>query len=370
MWVNRIEVESSPESRAIQAVYSGARHPGTETYSVLAVGRKGEIRWLVDQRARRIVGQVFEAWRPYSRLSRAAWMVLRYASGLRVLRLIPGVHRISIPAAQYGAWIESCPQLKGCAPVVFIGKPSITEKLTVFLGDGSGKIAAVAKLALTAAAMESIDNEAYALQHLREVIPGIPPLLSVDSTRGVCIQGWVRGRSVGRGLTEKHLALLLKLPRSGRSVSMREAWSALIKSMRPEHKRIAEAYLAQREFCGELRILWEHGDFAPWNIKKSPGGNLVLLDWEYASANGLPLLDLLHFFYRQQYLFRDMGSIPRVMEANQLVRKYCLAFELTQEMRKMLASYYLLRSLRYEIPSLSGEDTYESFVARQLELLQ
>jgi len=39
-----------------------------------------------------------------------------------------------------------------------------------------------------------------------------------------------------------------------------------------------------------------HQEFNPWNILKDENGNLLVFDWEDASEDGLPLLDLYNYF--------------------------------------------------------------------------
>ncbi len=279
---------------------------------------------------------------------------------------MPGVTLIQIPAAGFGSWSADIPELADAAPVVFIGKPSVTQKLTVFLAQKSGKIGAVAKLALVPDAAESIRNEEQALRNLHSIISGIPAVLRSSFPPGVCIESWVEGRGIARNFTREHLFLLFQLPRTGRTISMQRALGALKESLISEDRQIADQFSATEEWRGELPSVWEHGDFAPWNLKLSADKVLIPLDWEYSSPEGLPLLDLLHFFYRQEYLFRDIGSVRKALDENVLVQQYCRAFQLDCEMQRRLGIYYLLRSLRYKIPPLSPKDTYNAFVIDQL----
>ncbi len=52
-----------------------------------------------------------------------------------------------------------------------------------------------------------------------------------------------------------------------------------------------------------LPAFWVHGDFAPWNIRRRSGCPAVLLDWEDARCDGLPMQDGFHFLHIQDYLF-------------------------------------------------------------------
>jgi hypothetical protein len=54
----------------------------------------------------------------------------------------------------------------------------------------------------------------------------------------------------------------------------------------------AEAVLRE---LGDLPATCEQRDFAPWNIFVMEDGQLAVLDWESATVDGLPALDLLYF---------------------------------------------------------------------------
>lgn len=357
------------EMRVIRTVFAGGPRPECGVRIMLLVKRRNEPQWLVDLRATTAAKRIWASWIPYSRKARVAWFLLRWALKLRVARFVPGVSVIQVPAAEFGPWLANIPELANAAPVVFIGKPSVTRKLTVFLANDRGGIAAVAKLPIEPEAIDSIRNEEQALRELSGVVPGIPTVLRTSIPPGVCVEAWVEGKSVGRRLTSEHVTLLLQFPRTGRGISLERSLDALKDDLKSENRSIADRIPSFGTRSGELPSLWEHGDFVPWNLKRSADGVLIPFDWEYSSPEGLPLLDLLHFFYRQEYLFRDMGNVPRAMRQNSFVQQYCHAFELDREIQKRLGFYYLLRSLRYEIPPISPEDTYEGFVIEQLSTL-
>jgi hypothetical protein len=39
----------------------------------------------------------------------------------------------------------------------------------------------------------------------------------------------------------------------------------------------------------------QHGDFAPWNMLRMPGGKIEAYDWEYATLEGFPYLDYAYY---------------------------------------------------------------------------
>jgi len=51
-----------------------------------------------------------------------------------------------------------------------------------------------------------------------------------------------------------------------------------------------------------------HGDLTSWNLLKQPDGTLVVLDWEWGHAEGMPGLDLAHYFAQELRLVRRLSS--------------------------------------------------------------
>jgi hypothetical protein len=72
-------------------------------------------------------------------------------------------------------------------------------------------------------------------------------------------------------------------------------------------------------------IAVQHGDFAPWNLLRKPGGEVGTFDWEYGRLEGFPYLDLAYYIlqtaaliYRwapakaARYAVRYLTSEPRL----------------------------------------------------------
>jgi len=328
--------------------------------SFYAIGKQGELRWIVDTAAIAALDPVWEAWIPYTRRSRLLWRLIRAAALLRCLGFLPGVSRLHPEKAVLGDWVNSVPGLRNTAPIVFVGKPSTTAKLTVFLATPPGDIAAVAKIALVPGAISSIACEAAALDALHGRVSGIPRLLA--HSPGVCLESWSPGRSMARTLTQGQVEWLLALPRSGRRVALDDRLQQLFSRLPATHRHRARPHSFLIPSGLTFNEVWEHGDFVPWNIKKDPDGKLAVVDWEYATASGMPLLDLLHFHYRQHYLFRDLGDVHERIAADPLVAYYCRAASIDRRQALALERYYLLGCLAHQIPALSALDTYEYFI--------
>jgi len=52
-------------------------------------------------------------------------------------------------------------------------------------------------------------------------------------------------------------------------------------------------------------VVIQHGDLAPWNLRKDPGGGIAAFDWEYGALQSLPLIDEV------QYLLQVSALIYR-----------------------------------------------------------
>jgi hypothetical protein len=76
----------------------------------------------------------------------------------------------------------------------------------------------------------------------------------------------------------------------------------------------ATARARQRLGTNPLPGYTRHGDFTPWNLRLV-AGRLLAFDWEYASGQGTPGYDLIHFFFRVRAL-KSAGRIyaPAVVD--------------------------------------------------------
>lgn len=65
-------------------------------------------------------------------------------------------------------------------------------------------------------------------------------------------------------------------------------------------------------------VVFQHGDFAPWNVIRTPQGNLTAIDWEYGSTEGFPYLDALHWVLQVSALIRKWSPSRTRSSAVQL----------------------------------------------------
>jgi len=73
------------------------------------------------------------------------------------------------------------------------------------------------------------------------------------------------------------------------------------------YKRFYRAISRSRN---SYKIVYEHGDFAPWNIIKSKRDNrLILFDFEYFVEKGLEWLDFIKYYYQIGRLLKNYNMI-------------------------------------------------------------
>ncbi|MCF6345307.1 MAG: hypothetical protein L3J00_02420 [Thiomicrorhabdus sp.] len=92
----------------------------------------------------------------------------------------------------------------------------------------------------------------------------------------------------------------------------------------------------------------EHGDFAPWNIRKKQGGELFVFDWEHADLSGLVWMDVLHFVYQVESLVNRKTHLDIYMS---LIRQFDMEYQVknlnkfSESQKKIMIVIYLLKSI-------------------------
>ena len=107
-----------------------------------------------------------------------------------------------------------------------------------------------------------------------------------------------------------------------------------------------------------------HGDFAPWNIKVSPGdGSWKIFDWERGELKGIPGWDWFHYLIQQSVLVQRMNTGPLIAKL-----KHLLVSELFQDYAKKtgidgLEREFLLLYLLYSTEVLNPSEGMNSLRA-------
>ena len=356
----------SPETIA-NRVFRNVRNgcPIADTAVYVAVPGNENARWLLPAGNSGIDG-VLANWQPYRLKSRLAWAGVRAASKIGQVSEIPGSSVLEVEGASSTDWSElGWPGNEAPVPVIYLGTPGPRRKAVVHLADRvSGKCRAVVKVPLTDEARVALLHEAEVLKAMAEArFEWAPRLLHVDHASGITTQDFVEGQPGSRSLGPEVWRLLGSLLLPGETTSLEahaERWEQGI-SGAAGAASVASAVEELRDST-PLPACWEHGDFAPWNIKRLSDGRCALLDWEDARREGLPLQDAYHFLHIQDYLFEKR---PR-SHAAEVVTEAAATMGLTPTQCHKLEAAYLVGA--YVRCMQRGNHERARFVERTLAL--
>lgn len=333
-------------------------------------------RWLVPAQSQ-ASASVLSTWRPYKIPSRLKWFALRMAAHAGVLQYVRSVSSVSVSREGALRWFERCGiRSQTGEMVILVGNPSPDRKMVIFLLDDGHRIAAVLKVGLTESGGLSLLHEAETLSKL-ERYNWAPKLLSVHPDLHAAAQSYVSGSTPDRRFRPEYMGLLCQMPRTGFSISLIDIADGLAKRLSPfkdEMNKQVPDLLNRSLACLELDIavptMLVHGDFAPWNIRKSPTSGYVLLDWEWADFTGLPCYDLLHFQFNVDRLFGDGAGGYVAIQARPIWKEYFCRMELDRKLLPHLAIAYLLDVLGTELDHRGYAYTgYTAYLLCQLTLV-
>lgn len=310
-----------------------------------------DARWFVPLNSQRIAAAAFQLYTPYRLPARAKLRAVRLAARLG----IPGWQRDVIAVAcrapsPVEELLGSVASEHVAAMAVSTGTPGPARKMTLAGFDATGRMLAVAKVAISPLASRLLAQEASCLRALtqrEDLAAHCPRLLAEAEVAGerIIVQEAVPGRPSGTALTPAHARLLAALA----SGPARPATSStLITKLLVRLAALGEPGIPARhvqdwaikELEGAMlpRTI-VHGDFAPWNLRLKHG-QIVAFDWEYAHCDGLPLLDETHHRLQTGFLLHGWGASRALAE---LARLEALGiYEMGPEHVRALQAIYLL----------------------------
>jgi hypothetical protein len=354
---------------AFPPLHSGDRTAAGEL-PVHVIPQGGEPRWIVLGDSRD-AATVFRSWRPFKVGTRLRWSAIAGAASLGALARLPGV--ITTRALiDFSWWRRSLPGFQeDWVPVLYIGNPSHTRKVTLFfVGRGGRGFNAVAKVPLHALSAVAILNEAAILEELSGA-DYLPTALFRDPEQGIAAQSWLEGHPVSRTLTPAHMELLARFAVPGATVRISDQRASIARELdQADLPFDRDVFSRAQEFLDyeqPLPAFIEHRDFAPWNLKRLPNGRTGAIDWEWALTRGLPGQDIFRYFYIQDALFYGPGNAWEALNGHPLVRQYWSLFSISPEALPPLAMYYHLRVLAMDWQS--GNNFLASYGFRQVESL-
>jgi aminoglycoside phosphotransferase (APT) family kinase protein len=290
----------------------------------------GAIRWFRETRT------PSRSWgrRALHLVRRTGWRLARNA-GL----LLP-VCTVAVKGSPGGLWAElargdAATRLHGGPASVLLltgGPRSISKIVGLVFAEPDPAPRLAVKLARTEDARRALEREAdalRALERLRPTLPGVPrvvferrdpevPLLAETVVAGVPLFERIAPNTYA-GLAMAGTQWLVHLAGPPRPVPRSTWWPRFARpvveqfelnfqSVVDEDRRAASR--AVMAAVGDLPVVFEHGDFAPWNLFIDERDGLGVLDWESSRSEGLPGLDILYFLTYHSFFLEGAVESP------------------------------------------------------------
>jgi hypothetical protein len=330
--------------RAVTALFGDAAHivsprqvPHQARFHAIP-GNSG-YRWIVPARAE-LGLTVLNGWRPYSAASKLKWQTILAAYRAGVLSRVPGVKTFGVIRAA----APFCAALQDSVAVVYIGTPGKSRKAVASFVSPDGQIRGILKTPLVDTARAKILREADALRAADRQPAIAPRLLWSDASSGSALQEYCSGHAAPLEFRDSYLHWLMSLEAPGQTFRLDHHVAELRRRLAqfPEgDKYLAHLSgpLAWLDDPCELPAFMAHGDFAPWNLKLSPEGDIRLaVDWEDFRPSAPPLFDYFHYNFLQAFLFQRDIDWPSLLDR---CRPYVRHFDLADDQPRKLAAAYL-----------------------------
>ena len=105
----------------------------------------------------------------------------------------------------------------------------------------------------------------------------------------------------------------------------------------------------------KAKLVLEHGDFTPWNVKTDFKGDLYLYDWENYNFDGLEYFDEIHFLFTDNvFLSYNLDSfvratnqrkIPEIIVELYLLHRYYILNTYNQKINAIIFEYLTNKSV-------------------------
>lgn len=237
---------------------------------------------------------VFERWGgsssyPAYRLRARLYRILlrvRAATRLTTVRMVPS------DSWALGEFLgDVLPQVTPA--MLLVGTQGPAQKLIVQLQDKGGRIVGYLKYAEKPMARRRLRQEC---QMISGIPAGVGPEVLKHGTLGdgeailtTLLPGKVLRATLPptRDLTGLLMSLAVLPPMPLES----HPWVSYMREQSGQEVDTWLAALTERRWP----VVVQHGDFAPWNLIRSPDGRVGAVDWEYGTLEGFPCLDLAHY---------------------------------------------------------------------------
>jgi hypothetical protein len=215
------------------------------------------------------------------------------------------------------------------AAVVLLGTPGPAQKITVQLWNGN-QVIGYLKFADKPAAKAGLEREHTVLKALPQGVA--PRVISYGAFNAgmALVTAPVAGKALPARLASAKAAnsYLNHLQQKAEYSIDYHPW---VKRMRTEHANVIDEWLAHLT-DRKWRTVFQHGDFAPWNIFCSNHGRLLAIDWEYGNLEGFPMLDQAYFLLQvaalisrwspqrvKAYAVRQLSKVMSHVQATSIV---------------------------------------------------
>ena len=214
-----------------------------------------------------------------------------------------------------GGSTSMSPALSGINPGtcgVLLGSPEhrVRRAIASYRNDGSWE---VAKISFGDAGARVLEQEARTLEHLGPLAAGVPRMLGLHRGDDVTVlrMPYLRGRPIPPGESKAALELLHQwvTDQALRSITGFPEWAAIESALAglENGDQVIENLSKAR-----LRPVICHGDFARWNLLRKADGSLVVLDWEWGHQDGMPGIDLVHYFLQDARLVERLSPADAI----------------------------------------------------------
>jgi len=339
-------------------------------FRYLVIPGNNTTRWIVPENSK-YAHKVMSQWQPYGTVSLIKWYAVRLLYRLQLLKLLPVIRTITDDT---GKELYIPNTQTEVMPVIYVGTPGNQQKAVVTVVDiNTAKSLAVIKVAIAEAAVHCLLREAKILTQLAKLnVINIPKILYKNVYNQSTWQSVLDGSPTSRKLTKNHVDWLLQLPKyielssfGEQARKLHQLMSITSELFSSEQKQLLIKAIESIENNIDIPLVLVHGDFAPWNIKKSTDHKLLIMDWEDSSFNGLPLWDLCHFYIIQEYLFNDIKSF-QLMRSCKLIHYYVESIGITHLSKSML---YILYCLYQILDGKNVSEKYKGFLFHKIRMV-
>jgi hypothetical protein len=189
---------------------------------------------------------------------------------------------------------------------VLLGSPEHKVRRAIATYRNAGRWE-VAKISFGEAGAGLLEREARTLEDLEPLVPEAPSVLGFHRGKDITMlrMPYLTGIPVHQGESREALELLDRwiADEAPKPAADFPEWPAIGSALSNEE---TGCRTLKRLSLERLRPVICHGDFARWNLLRKDDGSLVVLDWEWGHRNGMPGIDLVHYFLQDARLVQRL----------------------------------------------------------------